>query len=87
MMTHTVLASQKILRRIKSVQEQITRAEGMGKPDQVESLTKVRSAYVADLIDVLNEEERDKEKSERKSYNLASTEAWIKEHIEIIQTM
>ena len=78
--TLVVPASERILRRIQSVQEQMERAVATGQTFEVECHKKVRSAYLADLIDVLNEEETAKPKGERVSYNLTSTEAWISQH-------
>lgn len=77
-MTLTVPASEKILRRIQSVQAQIDKADEKGQ--DTDCLASMRKAYVADLIDVLNEEEHSKPREERTSYNLGSTEAWIQEH-------
>lgn len=77
-MTLTVPTSERILRRILSVQAQIDKADKMGQdPD---CLASMRKAYVADLIDVLNEEERSKPRGKRISYNLATTESWIEDN-------
>jgi hypothetical protein len=86
MTTSIVPASEKILRRIQSEQGHIDRARRIDDRAEVENHTKVRRAYVADLIDVLNEEERLKPREERTSYSLASTEAWIEEHSKKLAT-
>lgn len=79
-MALAVPASERILSRIISVQTQLENAQAAGDTVKAECHAKVRQAYLVDLIDVLNEEEQAKPKDKRKSFNLASTEAWIKKN-------
>lgn len=79
--TKTVSASARILRRIKDVDRQIERS----KNDQaeLEQLGKVRRAYLIDLMDTLNEEQRlcKRRKDDPKiSYDLPATERWVTEN-------
>lgn len=79
-MTLKVPASERILRRIQDVDEKLGR---LGSDDSAinkatrDVLSQVRRAYIADLIDVLNEEETYKPKSERVSFSLKTTEEWV----------